>query len=105
MTKKKANFYINDAWILGIITSLGYIDSVCVSFNDPKNIHADHFNIASHSIRWRWSWDAGIHFFGRHEDLSQEDYENIRNHITKKYGIPFINAWHDTGYITKIAGE
>jgi hypothetical protein len=90
---------LRDGYILGIIDSYDSIHSAFISLDNRGNYcHADFWPTQTHK-KWRWDFDDGIHKFCSESSWTEADWDSIRTHITKKFGIKFWeNGYHDLDY-------
>ena len=93
--------------IIGIIDSNDAVHSVFYDYDDRESAstHESIFPMQNHK-KWRWGFDSGIDksIYSEHR-FTVEDYDRIRSHITRKYGIKFrgISLHHDiTHFISKL---
>jgi hypothetical protein len=87
--------------ICGIVDSYGAVHSV---LTETVEFHADHFPL-SH-CQWRWDFDESINWISIERRPSEEQYEAIRTHLTKKYGIKWWdNGYHDIDHILTKCGK
>lgn len=92
-------------WIIGVVDAYDAVHSVFVGLHsDESRFHEDHFPMQSHK-RWRWCFSDCFSKSVLGEPLTEEDYDRIMIHITKKYGIKFWdNGHHDIDhFISKIS--
>ena len=86
--------------IVGIIDNYDCVHSVMVSHDDDQ-FHSSHFSQQTNR-KWRWSWDRSVETNWSITSLTKEDRMMIREHLTKKYDIPFWeNGHHDIQYMKK----
>lgn len=90
--------------IVGVAKSDGTVESVFANFHGDREeddllFHEHTWPQNDHSVRWRWNFSDSIHVSCLGENPSEEQYESIKNHITKKYSIPFWdNGYHDLDF-------
>lgn len=76
--------------ILGCIDSYGAVHSaftgVTIAF------HGDYFPCKKGY--WRWNHRESIHWFRADQKLNEEQFESVRNHLSRKYSI----KWWDNGF-------
>lgn len=86
-------------WIVGVVDAYDAVHSIFVPLDSDRSLfHEDHFPTQSHK-RWRWCYSNCFSKSVLVEPLSEEDYDRIMRHITKKYGIKFwSNGHHDINY-------
>ena len=86
-------------WVIGIITNQGVAISRQFYFDDAPT-HEELFPL-SQDKRWRWDFDKGVNTSIYSDNFEQEDFEIIRNHLRRDYGIRFYeNGFHDVEYFT-----
>lgn len=99
LNKKTVKKFIWDYWIVGVITNQGQILSICDDF-DTILAHGDYYPLVQK--RWRWSYQNGLTSV-QHHMFDDDDWQFVRDHLTKKYGIPFWdNGYHDIDYFQKL---
>jgi hypothetical protein len=82
--------------IVGIVDSNGAARSEFTG--DVSAFHADFFP-ACH-CHWRWDSDQGIWWISSEHKPDAEQMEAIMNHLTKKYGIRWLeNGFHDMEHL------
>ena len=88
-----------DGNIIGIIDAYGAVHSQFTG--EELKCHADYWYSTNHG-NWRWDWDKSIHWFMSESKLNSAQLDAVRNHLNKKYGIPFWdNGHHDIEYMMK----
>ena len=103
MTKERANFLIDRAWIIGIVDSYDAVHSRIYDFENA-DMHGDIWPMQNFN-RWRWNSDDGFNTFSG-DSLSVEHCDFIVRHIARKYGIKFHpEGYHDIKYLMKKAGR
>lgn len=86
--------------IVGIIDAYGSVHS---QFTDDRVVcHEEFWPICPH-VRWRWCNSESI-WFARCREITEEEMESIRNHLTKKYGLKWWeNGHHDIDHLLNIS--
>ena len=82
-------------FLIGIVDSNGAVDSRFVGYDrlGKSEQHSTFWPGHTHG-RWRWRFDGSLTAFVEESAPLPDEWEPIRTHITKRYGIRF---W-DTGY-------
>lgn len=90
--------------IIGFIDSYDAVHSYQYIIPDDGDmnipVHSDLFGVQC-SRRWRWDYNDCINYTGGNmqQDWTDTDFDSIRNHLTKNYGIKFWdNGYHDIDY-------
>lgn len=97
LNKKTVHDFIWNYWIVGVITNQGEVLSTCDNFETIQT-HVDYYPLIQK--RWRWDYQNGITCTYL---IEKEDWELIRNHLRKKYNIPFWdNGYHDIDYFQSL---
>lgn len=87
--------------ITGVVDSYDSADSV---LSEDLEYHAERWPSLTH-CRWRWSYNQGIWWTVSEGRPNSEQLEIIRNHLTKKYGIEWMeNGYHEWEKIATKAG-
>lgn len=90
-----------DGNIIGIIDSYDAIHSKFTG--EELQCHGEIWPNQTHK-RWRWNWNKGLHWFTIECKLTSIECDNVREHLTKKYNIPFWdNGFHDIEFIMQQA--
>jgi len=97
--------FLKRAWVMGCITPQDEILSVIAWFSDAQ-MHGDYFPNVLSARRWRWDLDNNFDRSVYGNTMAKEDWERVRDYITRKYDIRFMeNGWVDYNYIYKKAGD
>jgi hypothetical protein len=97
---------LRNSRIIGYIDHLDSVQSRSFGIDDRLEsvTHEDLFGKVLKG--WRWDYDRGLEFSIYASGLSDEDFELIRNHLEKKYKIPFYeNGYHDVDFFCKKMDE
>lgn len=85
-------------FIVGIIDAYGCVHS---KFDMKCNMHGDLFPMQTHK-RWRWCLSSCFDTSIDQKDFTEEDWDKIQRHITRKYGIHFYeNGYTDLEHFYK----
>lgn len=86
--------------IVGIIDQYGAVHSKVVKDIAEEN-HGSCFPCRCFH-RWRWGYQSGLKKSMLSSEFTDEDWDKIRRHLTKKYTIKFWdNGYHDIDDIMK----
>jgi hypothetical protein len=78
--------------IIGIVDYRGAVHS---EFTKEVKCHDDFWYFRAR-VQWRWNWSESIFVAGEREKPNEEEYDAIRRHLSKKYGIKwYANGSHD----------
>lgn len=92
--------------IVGVIDSYDAVHSQHVPLEEGPAFHDDLFPMQTHK-RWRWTFCDCFSVSVLGDKLTDEDYDLVMAHMTKKYGIKFWeNGHHDIdNFISKMSKE
>jgi len=80
--------------IIGIIDNYGAVHSKFFSIDDDQQTHEELWP-TRRTKRWRWTFSNCFNTsILSDEKLNIEDWDKIRQHLTRNYGI----RWQDNGY-------
>lgn len=77
--------------IVGIVTSLGEVRSEFTG--EEIEHHLSHWN-SNGSAAWRWDFNQAIWWTIPTDRPTDEELELIQRHLTRKYGIKFLDSGH-----------
>lgn len=88
--------------VCGIIDQHGAVDSRLSPMGKGLLRHEDIWPMKL-AGKWRWNHNCSIHCFC--DTLSPDEYEAIRTHLSKRYGLEWWeNGHHDIQHLMKAAG-
>lgn len=98
--KDKVNPFDKLRWgsIVGVIDSYDSVHSEYCELGKPR-FHEEIWPTICHK-RWRWNFEDGLSKSFLGERLSDEDFDRVMSHLTRKYGIKWQeNGYHDWQYL------
>lgn len=85
--------------IVGVIDAYGAVHSEFTG--DTIVFHADKF--PKHHCQWRWCHSRSIWWVAIEQKPTEEQYDAIQRHLTKKYGIQWQkNGYHDIDHLQRM---
>ena len=92
---------LRNCTIIGYIDYLGAVHSVRFNTIRGRGTHSDIWGKVQKG--WDWDYNSGIDFSIYRHQFDKEDWDKIRRHLTKKYGVQWNeNGSHDCDYIDKM---
>lgn len=94
---------LRDTYIIGYIDHLDVVHSESYCFDEHYVSMPTHDELFGKVLKgWRWSFNNCLDFSLFAQNVDAEDCDRVRQHLTKKYKIPFRpNGYHDINYFIK----